>query len=65
MSNLTKFEFIVDDIIGKNYLYWILDAEIHLDAMSLSDAIKERNKAYEQLIFSYNNNIVKKISQIF
>ena len=32
-------------ITGKNYLSWILDAEIHLDAMNLGDAIKEENQA--------------------
>ena len=32
-------------IIGKNYLSWILDAEIHFDAMNLGDAIKEGNQA--------------------
>ena len=35
MSNLTKLEFVVLDILGKNYLSWILDAKIHLDAMNL------------------------------
>ncbi|KAJ0043745.1 hypothetical protein Pint_18352 [Pistacia integerrima] len=33
MTNLTKLEFVALDITGKNYLSWILDAEIHLDAM--------------------------------
>jgi len=28
--------------------------------MGLGDTIKERNKASEQLIFSYDNNIVKR-----
>jgi hypothetical protein len=32
MSNLTKLEFVALDISGKNYLSWILDAEIHLEA---------------------------------
>ena len=32
MSNLTKLEFVALDISGNNYLSWILDAEIHLDA---------------------------------
>ena len=34
MSNITKLEFVALDISGKNYLSWILDAEIHLDAMN-------------------------------
>jgi len=37
MSNL-NFEFVT----RKNYLYSILNVEIHLDAMGLSDIIKER-----------------------
>ncbi|XP_059654206.1 uncharacterized protein LOC132300916 [Cornus florida] len=45
MSNLTKLEFVALDISGKNYLSWILDAQIHLDAMSLGDTIKEKNDA--------------------
>jgi len=53
------------DITRKNYLYWILNVEIHLDAMSLGDTIKARNKAFEQLIFSFDNNIMIEISQIF
>ncbi|XP_027922622.1 uncharacterized protein LOC114180509 [Vigna unguiculata] len=48
MSNLAKLEFAALDISGENYLSWILDAEIHLDAMGLGDAIKEGNKASEQ-----------------
>ncbi|KAH1063936.1 hypothetical protein J1N35_028923 [Gossypium stocksii] len=32
MSNLAKLEFAALDILGKNYLSWVLDAEIHLDA---------------------------------
>ena len=45
MSNLTKFEFVALDIYGKNYLSWILDVEIHLDAMNLGNTIKEGNQA--------------------
>ena len=45
MSNLTKFEFVALDISGKNYLFWIFDAEIHLDAMNLGPTIKEGNQA--------------------
>ena len=44
------------DIYGKNYLSWILDAEIHLDTMNLGNIIKEGNQAFlkdraESLIF--------------
>ena len=45
MSNLTKLEFVALDISGKNYISWILDAEIHLDAMNLGATIKEGNQA--------------------
>ena len=44
MSNLTKLEFVALDISGKNYLSWILDAEIHLEAMNLGDTIKDGNQ---------------------
>ena len=40
MFNITKLEFAAFDISGKNYLSWILDAEIHLDAMNLGNTIK-------------------------
>ncbi|XP_074361486.1 uncharacterized protein LOC141701742 [Apium graveolens] len=40
MSNLTKLESNALDITGNNYLTWILDAEIHLNAMGLGDTIK-------------------------
>ncbi|KAJ3692124.1 hypothetical protein LUZ60_012474 [Juncus effusus] len=45
MANLTKLEFVALDISGNNYLSWILDAKIHLDAMGLGDTIKAGNKA--------------------
>ncbi|XP_059625405.1 uncharacterized protein LOC132268593 [Cornus florida] len=45
MSNLTKLEFVALDISGKNYLSWILDAEIRLDAMNLGETIKKNNNA--------------------
>ncbi|XP_073120827.1 uncharacterized protein [Henckelia pumila] len=44
MSNISKLEFAALDISGKNYLSWILDAEIHLDAMGIGDTIKVENK---------------------
>ena len=40
MLNLAKFEFVALDISGKNYLSWVLDAEIHLDAMNIRNTIK-------------------------
>ena len=45
MSNLTKLEFVTLDILGKNYLSWIFDVEIHLDAMNLGAMIKEGDQA--------------------
>ena len=39
MANLTKLEFSALDITGKNYLSWVLDAEIHLNANGLGNAI--------------------------
>ena len=48
MSNITKLKFTVLDISGKNYLSWILDVEIHLDAMNLGNTIKEGNIASQQ-----------------
>ena len=45
MSNLTKLEFVALDISGKNYISWILDAEIHLNAMNFGATIKEENQA--------------------
>ena len=43
MSDITKLEFAALDISGKNYLSWILDAEIHLDAINFGNTIKEGN----------------------
>ena len=45
MSNITKLEFMALDILRKNYLSWMLDAEIHLNAMNLGATIKEGNQA--------------------
>ena len=45
MSNLTKLKFVALDILRKNYLSWILDVEIHLDALNLGVMSKERNQA--------------------
>ncbi|XP_028800673.1 uncharacterized protein LOC114755944 [Neltuma alba] len=48
MANLTKLEFTALDIIGKNYLSWVLDAEIHLDAKGLGSTILPGNEATSQ-----------------
>ncbi|XP_075107043.1 uncharacterized protein LOC107793793 [Nicotiana tabacum] len=48
MSNLSKLEFVALAISGNNYLLWVLDAEIHLDAKGLGDTIKEGNEVSSQ-----------------
>ncbi|XP_076938794.1 uncharacterized protein LOC143607124 [Bidens hawaiensis] len=45
MTNLAKLEFLALEITGKNYLSWVLDAEIHLDANNLGDTTKQGNKS--------------------
>ena len=37
MSNLIKLKFVTLDILGKNFLLWILDTKIHLEAMNLDE----------------------------
>ncbi|XP_057250733.1 uncharacterized protein LOC104893872 [Beta vulgaris subsp. vulgaris] len=48
MSNLAKLEFVALDITGKNYLSWILDAEIHLAAKGLGNTINAGNNESDQ-----------------
>ncbi|XP_009763091.2 uncharacterized protein [Nicotiana sylvestris] len=48
MSNLSKLEFVALDISGKNYLSWVLDAEIHLAAKALENTIIQGNEASGQ-----------------
>ncbi|XP_059315400.1 uncharacterized protein LOC132066012 [Lycium ferocissimum] len=48
MSNLLTLEFVALDITGKNYLSWVLDVEIHLDAKGLGNTIKQGNEASSQ-----------------
>ncbi|XP_070057526.1 uncharacterized protein [Nicotiana tomentosiformis] len=48
MTDIMKKKFVALKISGKNYMTWVLDAEIHLDAMGLGDAIKDKNKASTQ-----------------
>ena len=45
MSNLTKLEFVALDISRKNYLSWIFNAKIHLNAINIGATIKEGNQA--------------------
>ena len=44
MSKISSLNFIALDIFGKNYLSWILDVEINLDAANLGETIKEGNQ---------------------
>lgn len=48
MLNLAKLEFVVLDIIGKNYMLWIIDVEIDLESMGILDTIKENNTSSKQ-----------------
>ncbi|XP_009596404.1 uncharacterized protein [Nicotiana tomentosiformis] len=48
MSNLSKFEFVALDISGKNYLSWVLDAEIHLAAKAPENTIIQVNEVSDQ-----------------
>ncbi|XP_015064771.1 uncharacterized protein LOC107010004 [Solanum pennellii] len=48
MAYLTKLEFVALHSSRRNYLSWVLDAEIHLDAMGLGYTIKIENKASKQ-----------------
>ena len=45
MANLTKLDFAALNLSGNNYLPWVLDMKIHLDAMGLGDTIVEGNSA--------------------
>ena len=49
MSKISSLNFIALDIYGKNYLSWILDAEINLDAANLGETIEEDCKILDQL----------------
>ena len=44
MSNIPELEFLTLNISGKNYLSWVIDPYIHLDAMNLGAMIKEGNQ---------------------
>ncbi|XP_040930070.1 uncharacterized protein [Gossypium hirsutum] len=48
MQYLAKLEFAALDISGKNYLSWVLDAEIHLDAKGLGNTILADKEASNQ-----------------
>ena len=44
MSKFSSLSFIALDISSKNYLSWILDAKINLEAGNLGKTIKEGNQ---------------------
>ncbi|KAM1291255.1 hypothetical protein ACFX13_018679 [Malus domestica] len=48
MANLTKLEYAALDITRKNYLTWVLDTKIHLEAGNLGDTIREENNSSSQ-----------------
>jgi len=43
-SNIAKFEFVTLDITRRNYLYLILNVEIHLDAIGIRIPLKKEIK---------------------
>ncbi|XP_070668758.1 uncharacterized protein [Malus domestica] len=48
MANLAKLDFVALDITGKNYLTWVMDAKIRMEAANLGETIKEDNSASAQ-----------------
>ncbi|XP_070665140.1 uncharacterized protein [Malus domestica] len=48
MANLIKLEYAALDITGKNYLTWVLDTKIHLEAGNLGDTIREESRSSSQ-----------------
>ena len=54
MSYLTKLEFVTLDISSKNYLSWILDVDIYLEAMAFGDKASSHNQA-KSMIFIHHH----------
>ncbi|XP_028964646.2 uncharacterized protein [Malus domestica] len=48
IANLAKLEYAALDITGKNYLTWVLDTKIYLEAGNLGDTIKEESSSSSQ-----------------
>ncbi|XP_068319752.1 uncharacterized protein [Pyrus communis] len=46
--NLAKLDYAALDITWKNYLTWVLDTKIHLEAGNLGDTIREENNSSSQ-----------------
>ncbi|XP_026442387.1 uncharacterized protein LOC113341891 [Papaver somniferum] len=47
-SNLTKLDFAALDISGNNYISWVLDAVLYLQAKNIAHTIKAGNVASQQ-----------------
>ena len=55
MSKISSLSFIALDISGKNYLSWVLDAEINLEAGNLGETKAIGDKNYDLLNYiEYN-----------
>ena len=48
MSKFVKLEFIPLDITERNYMSWVIDIEMHLKSMGLTETIKEINSTSSQ-----------------
>ncbi|XP_070662202.1 uncharacterized protein [Malus domestica] len=48
MANLAKLDFVALDITGKNYLTWVVDVKIHLEAGNLGETINDEKSASSQ-----------------
>ncbi|CAM8957438.1 unnamed protein product [Rhodiola kirilowii] len=48
MSNLARLEFTALDVSGRNYLAWVVDAELHLTINNLEKTIVETSTASQQ-----------------
>ena len=48
MANLAKLDFVALNITGKNYLTWVVDTKIHLEAINLRETIREENSTSSQ-----------------
>ena len=58
MSKLIKLKFVALDILGNNFLSWILDTKIHLEAINFDeiyvdvinpeDIIMDGNRVYKK-----------------
>ncbi|XP_070676293.1 uncharacterized protein [Malus domestica] len=48
MANLGNLDFVALDITEKNYLTWVMEANIHLEAENIGDTIKEGKNASSQ-----------------